>query len=94
MHHQVKRLYVGINSRSKMKTKEVDVYVPSIVLTSFARAEMFTSKARDMIDGEWVKARLIIELPEKKITISESEFEEYIKQCISFSNLKTLLFKV
>jgi hypothetical protein len=59
-----------------MKTKEVDVYVPSIVLTNFVRAEMFTSKARDMIDGEWVKARLIIELPEKKITVSESDIDK------------------
>lgn len=62
-----------------MKTKEIEVWVPTMVTDSFARSEIFTIKTRDMIEGSWLKARLIIEIPEKTITISESEFWEIVK---------------
>lgn len=61
-----------------MKTKEIEVWVPRMTLDSFARSEVFTSKTRDMVDDSWLKAKLIIELPEKKVTISESEFDRLI----------------
>ena len=61
------------------KTKEIEVFIPSIELDSFARAEILIGRTRDMrIGGDWHKAKLIIELPERKAEITESEFDEVI----------------
>ena len=58
-----------------MKTKEITVWVdPDEVVN-----DAWTLCHADFYKGEltgMVKARLIIEVPEKKISISESEFEK------------------
>lgn len=42
--------------------------------------------------GYRIKAKLIIELPERKVTITESEFEACAWGLVSFSQLKRKLF--
>lgn len=55
------------------KTKEIDVWVPEY--TDETLCEDIALKPQD--DGvQWLKAKLIIELPEKKITMTESQFED------------------
>lgn len=56
--------------------KKVEVWVPRIVTGTFARAEMFTAKTRDMSDESWIKATLEFSLPEEKIEISRSILEQ------------------
>lgn len=80
-----------------MKTKEIEVYLPSGVL------EKDISKESQRFAQEFwadfpVKAKLIIELPEKSATISESEFEKIWREWDSspvslYEHLKKNLFQ-
>ena len=57
-----------------MKTKEIDVWICSDFLNG--HEEIFDSISEKKIDEFNIKAKLIIEIPEKKIEITESEFDE------------------
>jgi hypothetical protein len=62
-----------------MKTKEIEVWV---VMDHEQPIKMWSAKpkCRNEIDEMgWVKARLIIEIPERKVEITESEFDEVMK---------------
>jgi hypothetical protein len=77
---------------SKMKeTREIDVLVYSNGLKNCI-GEL--QKAKSWINvfhpdnpalkkSEMVKAKLVIELPEKEATITESEFDEFITNCFT-----------
>lgn len=57
-----------------MKTKEIDVLInPSDLTRRFIYA--YIPEHYPGISTDYLKAKLIIELPEKKITITEKEFE-------------------
>lgn len=58
-----------------MKTREIDVWICPMALSSFERyPQGYNAMIRNNPAPEDIKAKLIIEVPEKKITISESEF--------------------
>jgi len=60
-----------------MKTKEIDGYVCKYALDSFeAYKDGYTLMVSKVQHDKDIKIKLIIEIPEKKVTISESEFEE------------------
>lgn len=61
-----------------MKTKEINVWVsPSDLGNKYF--SVVQESADCPMKGDSVKAKLIIELPERKVTITESEFEEAVK---------------
>jgi hypothetical protein len=63
-----------------MKTKEIDVWVQdTLVSDAYDYSGYIHRKPKD----GYLKAKLIIEIPEKKITITESEFEEVWSRYIS-----------
>jgi hypothetical protein len=61
-----------------MKTKEIDVWIPECRVNVKGLIETYSDldELRTDWDGVAVKAKLIIEIPEKKIEITESEFDE------------------
>jgi hypothetical protein len=76
-----------------MKTKEIKGW---IYKGSQTLHERFPDNFDDMVDV--YKAKLIIELPERKLTISESEYNKAIKESFGdacyFESLKTLREKL
>lgn len=70
-----------------MKTKEIDVWVQKLVISDKYKYEAFMEgrscqMSRTEKDG-YYKAKLIIEIPEKKIEITESEFDKVYATYIS-----------
>lgn len=60
-----------------MKKKEIEVFINKNELASFGvETERAVIWRNYPATNEVLKARLIVELPEKKITITESEFDE------------------
>lgn len=55
------------------KIKEIDVWVTPKILESTSSNNFYVQTYEG--DTAFLKAKLIIEIPDKKITISESEFE-------------------
>jgi hypothetical protein len=67
-----------------MKTREIDVWVNTrrldhVYLTVIPEAKGFELIHRDR--SAFVKAKLIIEIPEKKIEITESQFDDVWNAC-------------
>lgn len=63
----------------------VDNYDHDFDITVFSDKEVsdnFESFKDDIKSGVTLKAKLIIEIPEKKVTITESEFNEAIKKAV------------
>ena len=60
-----------------MKTKEIDVWVnpKRLEVEKNWRSERSISSS-NWDEPDWLKAKLIIEMPEKKIEITESEFRK------------------
>ena len=59
-----------------MKTKEIKGYVCKHALKSFeSLTEGYNLVVCNRQNGADIKISLVVEIPEKKITISESEFE-------------------
>lgn len=87
------------------RTREIAVYVQSKILTDEDSTVRSVRPMYNPFDGEdvnlssgWVKARIIIELPERKVTISESEFYEAWKIAgnsdgLAFIHIKEKLFR-
>jgi len=67
-----------------MKTKEIDVWIPRCRVYE-QDIETYSTKdeAIRQWDDEIYKAKLIIELPEKKIEITESEFDAAYSRALS-----------
>ena len=68
-----------------MKTKEIDVWVPNFIEEDFgleciiANTGVYASICGDQMEEDniiYYRAKLIIEIPEKKIEITESEFDK------------------
>lgn len=61
-----------------MKTKEIEVWVTDTFVDQVDSKHLsyIPTFAQPVEGTKCTKARLIIELPEKKITISESQFDE------------------
>jgi len=57
--------------------KEIDVWVDETFLEDDGRAGATVMK-KPVDKSSWTKAKLIIELPEKKATITESEFDNIV----------------
>ena len=96
-----------------MKTKEIEIFLPKYVIdvdpcdiTRSRHAEFLIKDPRQKyaanfrINGhDTVKAKLIIELPERKVTITETQFDEALKMSDAVvgrnefkENLKARLF--
>jgi len=62
-----------------MKTKEYEVYVHDMVPFEGLKSYSGVCKERDINSGHIIKARLIIELPEKKKEFTKSEIEQSLE---------------
>lgn len=62
-----------------MKTKEIDVWVKEDFNDKYSTSGIYYFNRSDLLDDNYrnipYKAKLIIEIPEKKIEITESEFD-------------------
>jgi hypothetical protein len=89
-----------------MKTKEIEVWVQSKIIDGelsqiigFSEAHAIARKISDpayvsLLCGEKaIKARLIIELPEKKVEITESDLDYILRYvgCLTDGNIKAHL---
>lgn len=68
------------------KTIEIDVWVQDLILSNKYEYEAFvrgesTQVKRKPSEG-YLKAKLIIEIPERKIEITESQFDEAVKNAM------------
>lgn len=62
-----------------MKTKEIEVWVDDNYFPWFKDGASMPIHPQKPTGGPSFKATLVIEIPEKKIEISESEFEEVLR---------------
>ena len=72
--------------------KELDLWVYDTFL-KYPDSELHSICAYKNKQGDMLKAKLIIELPEKKIEITESQFDETLKEFLEdswFSYVKDL----
>lgn len=94
-----------------IRTREIEVLIYDNGLrNSIQRLEkenewinVHSPLSRNIDKTQMIKAKLIIELPERKVTISESEFDEALSQVFEknffakdsafYSNIKEKLFK-
>jgi len=82
-----------------MKTKEIEVWVDQAVLVHvklYPSYEMATSKEQaEQYECPMIKARLIIEIPEQKVELTESQAEALWGEPCSVDDFKKALgFKV
>jgi hypothetical protein len=79
-----------------MKTREIEVWVSKDVLDHLIdepESNLVGSTVFKRPTDHWsVKAKLIIEIPERKVEITESEFDAAAWGSISFNSLKEKLF--
>tara|TARA_R110002096_G_scaffold232683_2_gene422604 strand:+ start:6646 stop:6921 length:276 start_codon:yes stop_codon:yes gene_type:complete len=63
-----------------MKTEEIDVWVDRDEFDNYDAADCtYVLLHEKNITSVYLKAKIIIEMPEKTITVTESEFDEAIK---------------
>lgn len=75
------------------KTREIDVFVNPATL----KHETIRVVSLDalIIQNEWIKAKLIIEEPERTVTISESDFDAAFREwCPEYDGLVSLKRKL
>lgn len=61
-----------------MKTKEIDVWVSKRVLDGDDVSDTLTTYETGSVNR--IKAKLVVEIPEKKVTITESQFDEFVNK--------------
>lgn len=62
-----------------MKTKEIDVLIDKIVLNSNIISGFTSDSDLDFNSSKMLKAKLIIEVPEQKVVISESQAKDAVE---------------
>ena len=59
------------------RTREIEVWIhKNVIVNGVYEKGSKILPLHEYPNCEWVEAKLIIELPERKVTISESEFDE------------------
>lgn len=77
-----------------MKTKEIDVLVSkSDINMNSVDIEVINHQRDYHPRNDQYKAKLIIEIPEKKIEITESEFDKAYSKCFIETNLGFMRLK-
>lgn len=77
-----------------MKTKEIDVWVCKNTFNkSNSHLWVYKNFYKAPEGIQYLKAKLIIEIPEKKVTITESEFDDALKNCFIGDNNSRYLKK-
>jgi hypothetical protein len=75
------------------RTKEIEVWIHKTLPEVFgSHGRKIMNISSNALHGDCIRAKLIIELPERNVTITESQFDDLCKQGMALYMLKEKLF--
>ena len=71
-----------------MKTREIDAYVCMYALRNFEERTSCNMTVSNIQVGRAINIKMIIEIPERKVEITESKFDEFIDRAKALGGLE------